>query len=114
MGIKRVKIKDFKCFRGFFEVELNPRMNILVGKNEAGKSTVLEAIHLALTGMYRGRNIRNELSQYLFNSETVSEYIGSVNSGNPIEPPSVLIEVILTAPLPQSLKETEIANSKIR
>lgn len=93
MGIKRVKIKDFKCFRGFFEVELNPRMNILVGKNEAGKSTVLEAIHLALTGMYRGRNIRNELSQYLFNSETVSEYIGSVNSGTPIEPPSVLIEV---------------------
>lgn len=93
MAIKKIKIKDFKCFNGLFEIELNSGINILVGNNEAGKSTILEAIHLALTGMYGGRNIRNELSQYLFNNETVSAYIDSVNAGNPIEPPSVLIEI---------------------
>lgn len=93
MAIKKIKIKDFKCFHGLFEIELNSGINILVGNNEAGKSTILEAIHLALTGMYGGRNIRNELSQYLFNNETVSAYIDSVNAGNPIEPPSVLIEI---------------------
>lgn len=93
MAIKKVKIQNFKCFHGLFEVELNAGLNILVGNNEAGKSTILEAIHLALTGMYSGRNIRNELSQYLFNSETVSAYIESVNTGKPIEPPAVLIEI---------------------
>ena len=37
-------------------------MNIVVGDNEAGKSTILEAVNLALTGYLNGRNIRNELS----------------------------------------------------
>lgn len=93
VGIKKIKVKDFKCFQGYFEVELNSGLNILVGNNEAGKSTILEAIHLALAGMYGGRNIHNELSQYLFNSKTVSNYIESVNIGNPTEPPSILIEI---------------------
>lgn len=93
MGIKKIKIKDFKCFQGTFEMELNSGLNILVGNNEAGKSTILEAIHLALTGMYGGRSIRNELSQYLFNSETVSKYIESVNAGKPNEQPAILIEI---------------------
>lgn len=64
-----------------------------MGNNETGKSTILEAIHMSLTGMYGGRNIRNELSQYLFNSEVVSEYIRSVNNGTPSLPPDILIEV---------------------
>lgn len=93
MAIKKIKIQNFKCFHGLFEVELNTGLNILVGNNEAGKSTILEAIHLALTGMYCGRNIRNELSQYLFNNETVANYIESVNAGKPIEPPTILIEI---------------------
>lgn len=93
MAIKKIKIQNFKCFHGLFEVELNAGLNILVGNNEAGKSTILEAIHLALTGMYCGRNIRNELSQYLFNNETVANYIESVNAGKPIEPPTILIEI---------------------
>lgn len=75
MAIKKIKIENFKCFNGVFELELNKGLNILVGNNETGKSTIVEAIHVALTGMYSGRNIRNELSQYLFNSTVVAEYI---------------------------------------
>ena len=93
MAIKMIKIKDFKCFYGMFELELNSGVNIIVGNNETGKSTILEAIHLALTGILGGRNIRNELTQYLFNKQTVFEYIQSVNDGIPIEPPSILIEI---------------------
>ena len=48
-----------------FELELNQGINILVGNNESGKSTILEAIHLALTGIYNGHGIHNELSSYL-------------------------------------------------
>ena len=88
MAINKVKIRNFKCFKGLFELELNKGLNILVGNNETGKSTILEAIHIALTGLYGGRNIKNELSQYLFNREVVELYINSVNSGKPLPPPS--------------------------
>lgn len=93
MAIQKVKIRNFKCFKGTFELELNKGLNILVGNNESGKSTILEAIHIALTGLYSGRNIRNELSQYLFNKEVVDLYIDSVNGGRPLPPPSIVIEI---------------------
>ncbi len=38
-------------------------MNILVGDNNEGKSTILEAIHLCLTGIFRGKYLRNNLTQ---------------------------------------------------
>ena len=91
--IDKVKITNFKIFKDTFEIKLNRGLNILVGNNETGKSTILEAIHIALTGLYGGRNIRNELSQYLFNKEIVDTYIDSVNSGSACPPPSICIEV---------------------
>ena len=93
MAIQKIKIKNFKCFKGNFEIELNKGLNILVGNNETGKSTILEAIHIALTGLYGGRNIRNELSQYLFNKDVVDSYIDSINSGTAFPPPDICIEV---------------------
>ena len=93
MAIQKIKISNFKCFKGLFEIELNKGLNILVGNNETGKSTILEAIHIALTGLYGGRNIRNELSQYLFNKEVVDSYINSVNNGTALPPPFISIEI---------------------
>ncbi len=93
MAIKKIKIRNFKRFYGLFELELNSGLNILVGNNEIGKSTILEAIHLALTGLYCGKGIRNELSQYLFNNKVVETYIQSVNSGKALPPPAILIEI---------------------
>ena len=93
MAIKKIKIKNFKCFEGVFELPLNSGMNILVGNNEAGKSTILEAIHIALTGLYCGRSIKSELSQYLFNINVVKSYIDSVNRGTASAPPQISIEI---------------------
>lgn len=93
MYIKKIHIENFKKFKGPFDLELNEDLNIIVGNNEAGKSTVIEAIFLALTGMFRGKYLRNELSQYLFNKEIVNDYISSVNTGNAQKPPKILIEV---------------------
>ena len=44
MAIRKVKIQNFKCFYGEFVIDLNSGLNILVGNNETGKSTILEAI----------------------------------------------------------------------
>jgi len=93
MAISKIKICNFKGFKGLFTLELNKGLTILVGNNETGKSTILEAIYLALAGLYGGKYILNELSQYLFNNEVIQEYLQSVNSGSPIEPPCILIEI---------------------
>ncbi|AIE61733.1 AAA family ATPase [Bacillus methanolicus] len=95
MFISKVKIVNFKRFKGEFTLNLNNGLNILVGNNEAGKSTILEAIHLALTGLYNGRYLKNELTQYLFNNQVVEEYLKKINQGtNEVEDmPQVLIEL---------------------
>jgi putative ATP-dependent endonuclease of OLD family len=67
MSIKKVNIENYKCFEGKFSIDFNHDINILVGNNETGKSTILEAINLALSGVLNGKYLKNELSQYLFN-----------------------------------------------
>ena len=94
MYIKQVRIRNFKRFSEWYEVELTAGTNIIVGSNEVGKSTIIEAIHLALTGFYQGRYIRNDISQYLFNQQAVEDYLLSVRSGVAIDPPTVEIELV--------------------
>lgn len=93
MIITQVVIENFKGFKNRFSLKLNEGVNILVGDNEAGKSTILEAIHFALTGMYNGRSIKNNLSQYLFNEQAVKEYIESFAGEDVKAPPTMLVEL---------------------
>jgi putative ATP-dependent endonuclease of OLD family len=95
MFIKELNIENFKCFKGKFCLKLNEGLNILVGDNEAGKSTILEAIHLALSGLFNGRYLKNELSQYLFNNEIVSEYVEKLAKSEPAPLPHILIELFI-------------------
>lgn len=96
MVIKKVKIENFKCFHGEFVLELNSGINILVGNNEAGKSTILEAIHLALTGLFNGKYLKNELTQYLFNKQVVDDYINDLEQKKAPIPPHILIEIYIS------------------
>lgn len=96
--IKEVVIENFKCFKGQFKLKLNEGFNILVGDNETGKSTILEAIHLVLSGWMNGRYLKNELTQYLFNNEVVEEYLTKINDKekqNDAVLPFILIEVFI-------------------
>ena len=95
MRIRKLKIENFKCYAGYFEAEFDEGVNIIVGANEAGKSTILEAIHLALTGMLHGRPIRNDLSSYLFNRSAEVQYLESIRAGSPLPAPKILIELYL-------------------
>ena len=95
MYIKEINIENFKCFKGKFNLKLNENLNILVGDNEAGKSTILEAIHLALSGLFNGRYLKNELTQYLFNNEIVAEYIEKLGKGEQAPLPHILIEIFI-------------------
>lgn len=97
MYISKIYIENFKLFKGSFGLELNQGINILVGNNDVGKSTIIEAIHLALTGFYNGKYLKNELSQYIFNKEIIDEYIESLKIGNtPQKQPHILIEIFIS------------------
>lgn len=95
MSIEELHIENFKTFKGSFDLSFNSELNILVGDNEAGKSTILEAINLALTGTLNGRFIKYDLTQYIFNKEVVQQYIDSLTSKSPAFPPHILIELYL-------------------
>ncbi|WP_398456047.1 ATP-dependent endonuclease [Sphingobacterium thalpophilum] len=95
MHIKKVIISNFKSYRNPFSLELDKGLNILVGNNETGKSTILEAIHLALSGLSNGRYFINDLSEYYFNYYAVQEYLQSLTSGKPLPPPEISIEVFI-------------------
>ncbi len=91
MKIKTIKIINFKSFDEL-TVDIGD-FNILVGDNGTGKSTLLEAIHLALTGLYRGKNINNNISQDLFNVKCVDKYKEELRKGNNPKLPEISIEV---------------------
>lgn len=92
MHIKKIIIKNFKCFK-LFSFEPNKHMNILVGDNNEGKSTILEAIHLCLTGIFRGKYLKNNLTQDIFNNEIVNKYIEEVKINKNVTLPEMLIEL---------------------
>lgn len=92
MFISRAIISNYRCLKGA-DVQLNPGLNVIVGNNESGKSTLLEAIYLALSGQLNGRPIQSELHPHLFNSEIVSNYMTSLSAKTPIPPPTASIEL---------------------
>lgn len=47
--IKKIRLRNYKRFREY-TIEPNPGFNVLVGDNETGKSTILEAIDLVASG----------------------------------------------------------------
>lgn len=60
MLIKKMKLLNYKCFEGEYIIEFEQGVNVLVGDNGEGKSTILEAINLALSGIINGKYLRNE------------------------------------------------------
>ncbi len=74
--ISRVKLRNFKRFESL-DISLREELNIFVGDNEAGKSTILQAIDLVLSGS------KSKVEQYglehLFNKDAVIQFMTSAN-----------------------------------
>lgn len=69
--IKSLHIEGFRKFQTL-DVEFNEHMNILVGENEAGKSTILDAIKTVLNQQYR--NTDKSVLRDLFNAQMVAAF----------------------------------------
>ncbi|VXB55093.1 ATP-dependent endonuclease [Curtobacterium sp. 8I-2] len=92
--IRRVLITGYRTYQRL-EFEPHPEVNVLVGDNEAGKSTLLEAMTLALTGRLNGRPAAEELNPHSFNQRDKNEFFEKRRAGEHIAPPEIHIEVEL-------------------
>lgn len=90
--IERIHISNYRTFT---KLDLEPKdgLNIIVGNNDAGKSTLLEAISLVLNGRLNGRWIGDELNPYWFNTEVVRDFFNAFNDGKAEVPPTILMEL---------------------
>ena len=88
--IQRIILHNFKRFK-HLEMDLNPDMNIFVGDNESGKSTILQAIDLVARG---SRTRIEEIGlERLFNVDEIESYM---NGDRKIEElPTLYIELYI-------------------
>ena len=108
--ISKVVIRGYRKFRHFF-IAPDASTNIVVGDNETGKSTLLEAISLALSGRIDGRWANEELNPYWFNADEVRDYF-SAYATNPQAPaPVISIELYFDSADPDVQRMRGIHNS---
>jgi putative ATP-dependent endonuclease of the OLD family len=88
--INRIKLKNFKRFNSF-DTQVNEKLNIFIGDNESGKSSILEALDLVLSGS-RSKVETIGISN-LLNSSSIKTFFE--NEKNYAELPSLWIEVYL-------------------
>ncbi|MFM6218776.1 MAG: AAA family ATPase [Dolichospermum sp.] len=68
--LKSIKIENFRCFKSF-ELQQLGRINLLVGENNSGKTSMLEAIQLFCSrcNLEILRETMNQRSQYFYDDE---------------------------------------------
>lgn len=72
--IKKIKIKNYKKFKEA-EINFSENTNVLVGENGVGKTSILEAIDLVLTGSLS--KIEKNGIKSLFNVDVVNNFMNS-------------------------------------
>jgi putative ATP-dependent endonuclease of OLD family len=96
--IEKVCIRIYRLFKSF-DLNFSSGVNVIVGDNASGKSTLIEAIAVALTGRLQGRPLLYEFSPHLVNFEATQAFVRAVRTGGGTLPeaPEVTIDVFLSA-----------------
>ena len=91
MIISKLKIQNYKLFKEKI-IDFNDEINILVGNNDSGKSTILEAVSIVTTGKINRIYIDKFISASFFNNDVRNEYIKALSLKEYIAPPEIIIE----------------------
>ncbi len=79
MIIEKIKLKNYRNYDSL-EINLNEKLNVIIGKNAQGKTNLLESIYvLSLTKSYLGVNDKNLIK--LGNNYAILEADAILNSG---------------------------------
>lgn len=90
MAIERIKIHNFKKFKDL-DFKCNTDLNLLIGDNEAGKSTILQAIDLVLSGSRH--KVESIGLESLFNRDKINDFFDDKSFNNL---PTLFIELYLS------------------
>jgi len=92
MVLERIIINNFKLIK-HADFTVNKNMNIFVGDNDSGKSTLLEAIAILTSGKLNGFDFDRQLKANMFNNEVRNEFKDWLeNHDGIIKPPQILFE----------------------
>ncbi len=75
MIIEKIRLKNFKKFEGLKEIKFNEDVNVLIGDNEAGKSTILTALDIVFSGSIS--KVENLGLDNLFNANCIKKFLES-------------------------------------
>ena len=95
MKIKKLRIINYKLFNDVI-IEMNDDVNIFVGENDSGKTTILEALTMVLTGRVNGGSLLSRFNLDWFNLEARNKFKDDIANGNTPEPPLIAIEAYLS------------------
>lgn len=93
--IEKIRIQGYRIYRDFI-FKPNRRLNLIVGANECGKSTLIEAMMLCLTCRINGRWASEELNPYWFNTQLTVTFWNDRQAGKPVAWPEIKIELFLS------------------
>ena len=94
--LTKIHIKNYRVFEDF-SLEFSAGVNILVGDNDCGKTTLLEAVRLALTGNLGDKWLARVLSPHLFNQTASKRYVDAIQAGANAPLPELIIDLYLEA-----------------
>ena len=64
MAINRIEIKDFLVFKDAFEADFCPGVNVFIGGNATGKTTLLKLLYVEYKGCFAGRGVDEFIDEY--------------------------------------------------
>lgn len=91
MVINKIVVKNYKLLQSV-EISLNSDVNIFVGDNDSGKSTILEALCILTTGKLNGYSFERQLKANLFTCSVRNDYIRKIVGGENVMPPEIIFE----------------------
>lgn len=89
--IEKLCIENYKIIKRL-ELDFNSHINIFVGENDSGKSTILEALSIITSGRLHYVPFNRQITPSLFNFECRNQYISEIRNGENPEPPMIIIE----------------------
>jgi putative ATP-dependent endonuclease of OLD family len=89
--IKQLKLLNYKRFKEF-EVEFDSKINTIIGDNEAGKSTILQAIELLSSGSRH--KVEATGIESILNKDSVTEFLAGEKTFEKL--PEIHVEAYLS------------------
>ena len=80
MFISKVRIENFRCFEDT-TIEFNEGLNVIIGENNSGKTTIFKALQLIFNRTHTGQF-------------TVDDFYNAINIGEE-NPPEISVTVTL-------------------